>query len=126
MQRSSADRGYVEPLAALAAVLALGVGLTLYAGTLAETSSDSERERATTMLDSVVGDAIVLGVLQPAELDIPNTPAGWSVNLTLDTRSGRWTHGDPPSPTADHSSRRVSVRVEPGSIEPGQVRVAVW
>jgi hypothetical protein len=124
--RWSGKRGYVEPLAALAGVLALGVALTLYAGALNGTAPSAERHRATVVLDSTVADAAALGVLGVSDLEIPETPAGWSVNLTLETVSGRWTYGDPPSPTADRSSRRVSVRVEPGSVEPGQLRVAVW
>lgn len=126
MQRSSGDRGYVEPLAALAAVFALAVGVTLYAGTLAETSPTPDRERATAMLDAVAGNAEVLGLLNPADIEIPDTPAGWSVNLTLEAGSSRWTRGGPPSPTADRASRRVSVRTGPGIVEPGRLRVAVW
>jgi hypothetical protein len=125
-RRSSADRGYVEPLAALAAVLALGVGLTLYVGTLGDSSATSDGERTAAILDSIVGDAGELGVLSPDALDVRETAAGLSVNLTLETSSTRWTHGVSPPPTADRSSRRVSVRVEPGSVEPGRLRVAVW
>jgi hypothetical protein len=125
-RQSSGDRGYVEPVVALAAVLAVSAGLTVYVGTLGETSATADRERATTILDSVVGDARTLGVLGPESLAVPETPVGLSVNLTLETSSMRWARGKTPPPTADRTDRRVSVRVAPGSVEPGRLRVTVW
>lgn len=116
----------MEPLAALVAVLAVAFGLTLYAGTVAETSPTPDREPARAVLDAVLADGETLGVVDPTDLEIPETGAGVSVNFTLETNTGRWTRGTVPSPTADRSSGRVSVRTNPGTIEPGRLRVAVW
>lgn len=125
MPRSSA-RGYVEPIAALVAVFALGLGLTLYAGTLADASTDHEREVAQTVIDSLTREAETLAVLSPARLRNASVPRGWSVNVTLVSPAGRWTAGEAPPPDADRARRRVAVRLGPGTVRPGWLRVAVW
>lgn len=125
MPRSSA-RGYVEPLAALAAVFALGVGLALYAGTLEDVGLADDRAVAETVVDSLTGEAETLGVLRPARLEHASVPNGWSANLTLVSPAGRWTAGDIPPPDADRARRLVAVRLGPGTVRPGRLRVAVW
>lgn len=125
MPRSSA-RAYVEPIAALAAVFALGLGLTLYAGALDDRRTDGDRRTAATVLDAVLGDATELGVVSPGRLRRADVPAGWSANLTVVTPAGRWTYGDPPPPGAERAERRVSISVAPGEVRPGRLRVAVW
>lgn len=125
MPRSSA-RGYVEPIAALAAVFALGVGLTLYAGTLADAGAGNDRQVARTVLDSLTREAETLAVLRPARLRTAAVPTGWSANLTLVSPAGRWTRGEVPPPDADRASERVAVRLGPGTVRPGRLRVAVW
>lgn len=125
MPRSSA-RGYVEPIAALAAVFALGVGLTMYAGTLADAGTGDDRQVARTVLDSLTQEAETLVVLRPGRLHAAAVPNGWSANLTLVSPAGRWTRGAAPPPDADRASRRVAVRLGPGRVRPGRLRVAVW
>jgi hypothetical protein len=126
MRPSSADRGYVEPVAALGAVFAVSVGLALYAGTLPAVAPTETRQTASVVLDAVIGETETLGVLRPRALDHRHAAAGVSTNVTLATSERRWARGDTPPPRADRSSRRVSVRVGPGSVRPGRIRVAVW
>lgn len=125
MRRSSA-RGYVEPIAALAAVFALAVGLTLYAGTLQTATDGDERRIARTALESLTQDGERLGVLRPDRLRAARVPAGWSANLTLVSPAGRWTTGEVPPADARRASKRVAVRLGPGDVRPGRLRVAIW
>lgn len=125
MPRSSA-RGYVEPVVALAAVMALGVGLTLYASALGAREQADGRQVAETVLESVSGQAESLGVLRPGALRSASVPPGWSANLTVVSPAGRWSTGGTPPPTADRARRRVTVRLAPGVLRPGVLKVAVW
>lgn len=125
MPRSSA-RGYVEPLVAIAAVFVLGVGLTVYASALAAREQADRRQVAETVVESVGGQAESLGVLRPSALRHAVAPSGWSVNLTLVSPAGRWSTGGTPPPAADRARRRVAVRLGPGVLRPGVLRVAVW
>lgn len=122
----SSGRGYVEPVAALAAVFALGLGLTVYAGTLHETRPANDRQVAETVLASLQQDAAVLGTLEPARLRRAEPPANWSANVTLVTADGRWVHGNVPPPRARRASAQVAVRRAPGRVLPGRLEVAVW
>lgn len=125
MPRSSA-RGYVEPIAALAAVFAVAIGLALYAGTLDSATEPDPRTVATTVLESLSKDGETVGVLRPARLRAARVPAGWSANLTLVSPAGRWTTGDVPPDDARRASKRVAVRLGPGEVRPGRLRVAIW
>lgn len=122
----SSDRGYVEPVAALAAVFALGLGLTLYAVTFHETRSAPDRRVAETVLASLQQDAEVLGTLEPARLRRADPPANWSANVTLVTGESRWARGDVPPPRARRATAQVAVRRAPGRVVPGRLEVAVW
>ena len=122
----SSDRGYVEPVAALVAVFALGLGLALYAGTLHETRPATDRGVAETVLASLQQDAEVLGTLEPARLGKAKPPANWSTNVTLVTGDGRWVHGTVPPPRARRATTQVAVRRAPGRVVPGRLEVAVW
>jgi hypothetical protein len=125
MPRSSA-RGYVEPIAALAAVFAVAVGLTLYAGTLQSATDRDGRAVATTVLESLSQEGATLGVIRPNRLRLAPVPAGWSANLTLVSPAGRWTAGGVPPDDARRASKRVAVRLDPGRVRPGRLRVAIW
>lgn len=128
MQRSS-GRAQVEPLAALAAVLAVTAGLTLYAGTL-DDAVPPERERnvADPTLQRVLDTIEAAGAVDPAQLDIARArvPDGWRANLTLRADGNQWTSGPPSPARADSVTARVSVSIAPMQIRPGQLRVAVW
>ena len=125
MRRWSA-RGQAEPLAALAAVFAVGVGLAVYAGALPEADEPSTVD-PDTVLQDVRQSPMEGGVLVPGTLGTGReVPAGWEVNVTLETPDGRRTLGPSPPPDARRASRPVTVRLAPGALRPGRLRVAVW
>lgn len=125
MPRSS-DRGYVEPVAAIAAVFAVAAGLTIYAGGLEAALGSSERPVAETVLDEIRTEGGSLGVVEPIEVTRARPPAGWQANVTLATRAGRWSHGPTPPADADRATARVAVRLGPGTVRPGRLTVEVW
>lgn len=134
MSRSSdRGRGQVEPLVALAGVLAVCVGLSVYAGAVdgflvaldAGPDAGAVAEQAA---DRVASEARVDGSLRPGRLDEATTagPEGFRLNATLRVRGKRWTAGPPWPARASTGVRRGSVRVAPGRVRPGVLRVRVW
>lgn len=126
MSRSS-DRAQVEPLPALVAVGAVCLGLSLYAGVLVDRLPPSPGPDADVALDVVHDHAAEDGVLDPDRLSTAPTPDGRSRNVTLVVQDRRWTVG--PSPTAgrgDRARQTASVRLGPGRVRPGRLRVVVW
>jgi hypothetical protein len=127
--RRSSDRAQVEPLAALAAVLAVSAGLVVYAetlvGTAPENSDTGSVERA---LDRVEGHLRSGGVVSPDRLDSAGAvlPDGWHANVSLTVDGQQWGDGPRPPPGASSALRRVSVRQAPGQIKPGRLRVVLW
>lgn len=130
MSFSSVRRGQVEPTAALAAVFGVVVGLGLYAGVLAgATPIDRDRDLAGPAVERVHdrltgGD----GVARPDRLSAAADagPDGYRLNATLRVATMRWTVGPRPPPTADATTRRTGVRIGPGRVDPGVLRVEVW
>lgn len=127
---SSSGRGQVEPLAALAAVFAIGVGLALYVGAVDATLPrlSSPREVAPTAADRLVVESSSFGAVGPplAEPVAAATPSGYDLNATLRAAAGTWTGGPPAPATADCEHRTVAVRVAPGRVRPGSLEVCVW
>lgn len=127
----SSDRGQTEPLAALAAVFALGIALSLYTaglgGALAD-ASDRDRDVAAPALSSVAGELLGNGVVDPADLPegLSASPEGYRMRITLTTDDRDWSAGPPAPPTAESATRRVSVQRWPGRVVPGHLRVEVW
>ena len=122
-------RGQVEPLAALAAVLAVGIALVLYVDALAVASpSPTDPGVANATLDPVHGELSEGPVANPDRFSsaLEAGPDGYRVNVTLSAGNQTWTAGPAPPPEAEDASRPTSVRVAPGRIEPGQLRVVVW
>ncbi|WP_302080970.1 DUF7285 family protein [Salinibaculum rarum] len=127
--RRSSGRGQVEPLAALAAVLAVSAGFVVYADTFEETTPEEPDDQTpSAIVDAVQRSLQSAGVASPARLDAATTavPSGWEANVTLAADGTRWQRGPAPPASADRVSRRVSVRVAPRRIQPGQLRVVVW
>ena len=124
MRRSSARAG-TAPLAALAALFAVGLGLSIYAGAL----PTADREQPTdpeTVLQEVRRAATTAGVLDPDSLaPIDSLPAGWTVNVTLETPAGRRHLGPPPAANAARAARTVTVEREAGVRTGGRLSVAV-
>ncbi|WP_424000036.1 DUF7285 family protein [Haloarcula salina] len=130
MSRSS-DRATTEPLAALVAVFAVGVGLSLYAGVLDDAFGSLEQDRivAAPTADAVEQRLSSAGVVDPARTDsaLDALPAGYRGNVTVSvTDAGRWSTGPTPPAGADSDTRIVSVRVAPGTVRRGRLRVRVW
>jgi hypothetical protein len=127
--RRSSGRGQAEPLAALAAVLAVAAGLVIYAGTLDDRlPGRHDRQIAETTLDRVERALQTTGVVDPERLGtaLSRLPDGWHGNLTLRANGRRWSRGPAPPTDAERATGRVSVGVAPTRICPGQLRVVVW
>jgi hypothetical protein len=131
--RRSSDSGQTEPLAALVALAAVCLGVTLYAGVLdgAVRESPETRDVAGTTLDRVHRTVATAGVIDAGGIaDATATglggPPGWQVNATLRSPSFEWQYGSAPPPEADRASRRVAVDRGNGRIRSGVLRVAVW
>lgn len=124
-------RGQVEPLPALVAVGAVGLGLSLYAGVLGTQLAITPGPDAQGALDAVHDHAARDGVVDPDALGSAPTPDGRRLNATLTAGERRWTVGPtpPPSEAPEPGARTVrptSVRFGPGDVRPGRLRVVVW
>lgn len=127
MSRSSARRGQTEPLAALAAVLAVAIGVSVYAGALPNTG-EHPRRTAETTLTRVYEEASHAGVVSPDRFQAASLagPAGYDVNATLSLTDVEVSRGPVPPADAANASRPVSVRVDDGSVRSGRLSVEVW
>lgn len=121
-------RGQVEPLAALAALFAVTVGLSTYALVLADTSAPTDRDVARPALAAVHDQVTVQGAAHPTRLGraLDHGPAGTRLNVSLTTSDERWAVGPESAVHGDRASRRVSVRLGPGRVRAGSLRVVVW
>jgi|GEM_PF-686384 len=132
MSRSSA-RAQVEPLAALVVLLAICAAVTTYATALDGAKYESERELATPSLDRVVDRLATGGVVDPERREREPVrhagPAGHRLNVTIAAAGRRW-HAGPAPPgrgsNTDAAARSIGVRLAPGRVRPGHVRVEVW
>ncbi|MBP1985585.1 DUF7285 family protein [Halolamina salifodinae] len=122
-------RGQASPTAALVAVAAVGIGLSLYATVFAGVVPTADRDVATPTLSAVHEAVAPAGVAGPARLEAAAEagPTGWSVRVELRTGPRQWTAGTAPAPGVDRQSagRRVPVRVSPGQVQSGWLRVVV-
>lgn len=124
-------RGQVEPLAALAAVFAVVVGLGIYAGALDAVVPAPRAERLAPAAADAVSAAATdpTGVVDPGRLPaaIDAGPRGHRLNATLRAGDRRWTAGPPvPASATDRASKRVSVRGPADRPAVGRLRVVVW
>lgn len=128
--QSWSRRGQVEPLAALAAVFAVGVGLSLYVGVLDATLPEltPSRRMAVVAADRLLAESSAFGSVRPPLADpaAAAAPAGHELNATLRSGGASWTAGSPRQSSADCVVRRVSVRVAPGRVRPGRLEVCTW
>lgn len=128
MSRSSA-RGAIEPTAALVAVTAVALGLSVYAGVLDGAMADATgtRNRAAATADGVERHITTAGVVSPDRFASVREaiPPGYGGNVTV-VSAQRWAVGPTPPPSADAATRLVSVRVGPGTVRRGRLTVWVW
>lgn len=127
---SSSDKGQTEPLAALLAVFALGLGLSLYVGVLDSTLPllSSERDITPTAAERLVTESSSFGVLDPpiAGPAAASRPTGYELNATVRADGAVWTGGPTRVESSDCTTRSVSVRTAPGRVRPGLLEVCVW
>lgn len=129
--REAIDRGQASPLAALAALFAVCTGVSIYVVALGGTVAvGDDRAYAEPTLHRVGDELADGGVADPETLDTARSaaPDGRRLNVTLTAGDRRWTAGPTPpkeGPT-DAASRTTSVRLGPGSVVPGRLRVEVW
>ena len=143
------DRGQTEPLAALAAVFAVGIGLALYAGFLAERYPGTEdRALEDGTLERAWHDVASDGIFHERTDDLERAsgglPDGYNVYLEVTTGevddsetvdelfvdadgSRRSETPDPPA-EARSASRPIGLEREdsPGAVRAGTLRVEVW
>lgn len=127
VSRWSERRGQTEPLAALVAVLAVGVAVSLYAGAVPDL-----RERpdgvAETTLSRVHQNVSSVGVVVPDRLAAAPelAPAGYRMNVSLSTTEFDYRYGPTAPPDGTSAGRRVGVGLENGTTVPGRLTVEVW
>lgn len=128
MSRWSTRRAQTEPIAALVAVLAVGAGLTAYAGVLGPALDPLDRNVAEPALGRVHDEMTTDGVVRFGLLDAARDagPDGYRINVTVTVGGERRAAGPTVPPNADRASRPASVALEPGVARPGRLRVAVW
>lgn len=128
--REDDERGQASPLAALAALFAVCTGVGIYVVALGGAPVGDDRAYADPTLHRVSDELSDGGVVDPSTLDAARSaaPAGHRLNVTLTADGRRWATGPRPpgeAPT-DAASRTTSVRLGPGSVAPGRLRVEVW
>jgi len=129
MSPSSARSGQAEPLPALAAVLAVGLALTLYADALAAVEPEPSEPGTAGATLQVAHDVVVDdGAALPRRITDAAAagPPGYGVNVTLTADEHRWTAGPLPPPGASDASRRTAVRIDRWTVRPGRLSVVVW
>lgn len=130
MPHSPRRRAQLEPIAALAAVLAVTTVLGIYAGVFtATTAQPSSAAPIEPTLQRVVHTLSNGGVVDPARLTdsvlAPVVPVQILLNVTLRTDEAQWTIGPTPPPEAARATRPVPVTVE-RTVTIGRIRVVVW
>jgi hypothetical protein len=124
-------RGQASPLAALAAVFAVCAGVSIYATALGGVvPTDEPHDVADETLSRTYAAVSEGGVVTPSALDdaLDAAPSGRRVAVGLAADGERWAVGPDPtsSDRVDVASRVVGVRLGPGRVVRGRLRVAVW
>lgn len=121
-------RGQAEPIAAIVAVLAIGVGLALYAGVAAEQRPERSGSDAEATMERLTAEAMDDGVLDAQAALEPDRYArpGEAVNVTIQVGDGPRTAGPAPPADADAERRPITVRTDSGEQLPGVLILEVW
>lgn len=123
------SRGQSGPLPALVATVVVGAALALYASSLYGAFPESADPRvAEPTLQRAVDALATDGVVRPDDLaDARSTaPEGYEAAFVLSTDDDRWRVGPASPPDAASATRPVAVRVAPGVVVTGRLRVVVW
>lgn len=127
MSRSSGRSGQTE-LSAVIAVFAVCAGLSLYAGQVATVRPPAGEPRtADVVADRLIDVASRDGVVVPSlVVRAEAAPPGTRLAVTLTGGPERWRWGPARPADARTASRRVAVRLGPGRVRAGWLRVAIW
>jgi hypothetical protein len=130
MPRSS-DRGGVEPFAALAAVLAISAGITIYAHSVGQAlpkQADDDRRTPRIALERAYDRVQQTGIVHPSRLPSATDalPVHLRANVTLRTEGHSWSVGPTPPGSVRAARRSVGVRTGSGQIKPGTLTVKLW
>lgn len=139
-------RAQTEPLAALVAVAAVCLAVSIYTGFLTDmlSTTGTDRELAEATAERVwedLGEDGVYNADTTTEIDAESLPQGHNVrvkityvgsdghldtaaNVTVDSRGEPIAAGPPASAT--RVERPISVRVDHGDLRPGTLTVVVW
>lgn len=122
------DRGQVQPLVAIVAVVAVCLGLGLYAGAVDDHLHEDGRSVAPATLEAVEDAVAPAGVARPDRIGAGRAsgPSGYATNVTIATGGDRWTEGPRPAATARRAGTRIAVRRGPTDVAPGRIEVRVW
>jgi hypothetical protein len=122
-------RAQAGPLPALVATVVVGAALALYAsGLYGAFPGPSDPRVAEPTLERAARALVDDGVADPDDLAsaLAAGPRGYDVAVTLSAGENRWRVGPASPPDVATAARPVSVRVAPGVVVAGQLRVAVW
>jgi len=122
------DRAQTEPIAALVAVLAIAIGLALYAGVAVDRQPARDETDAEATMQRVEAGVLEDGVLEwnrSLQFDRFARP-GEAVNVTIAVNGSRRRFGPRAPPGADRASRPVTIAFPDGVQRPGQLTVGVW
>jgi hypothetical protein len=129
MRRSSADRGQTEPYAALVAVVAMGLALSLYAGVLSSihqpAAPDDVADRTLDAVRRAASDAAVVNASRLEDARAAGPPHR-RVNATLWTKTQRWASGPVPDGDVAKAETHVPVGLGTGEVTRGRLTVRVW
>ena len=109
--------------------MVVGAALALYAsGLYGAFPNPADPRVAEPTLQRAVDALAADGVVAPDDLASVDSiaPAGYDVELVLSTDDDRWRVGPASPPDAATASRPISVRVGPGVVVTGRLRVTVW
>ncbi|GAB3686202.1 hypothetical protein GCM10028857_17900 [Salinarchaeum chitinilyticum] len=121
-------RGQAEPIAAIVAVLAIGMGLAMYAGVAADRSPSTDPTDAEATMAQVTAKLAPDGVvandadLAPEQFTRP----GEAGRIELAYRNTTDASGPTPPPDADVASRPVTVQIAPSWQVAGNLTLWVW
>lgn len=129
-------RAQASPTAALVAVAAIGMGLSLHATVLAGVAPTPDQDVAGPTLDRVHDAVTSAGVTVPEQLleAVGAGPDGYELQIMLRADSRRWTAGSTPPeqpengdhPETETATRSVAIRTSPGTVAAGRLQVVVW
>lgn len=121
-------RGQTEPIAAIVAVLAIGVGIAMYAGVAADRSPAPESTDAEATMATLTAELAADGVLDADASLAPEqfTRPGEAARIELSYRNTSEFYGGSPPPDATVARRPVTVQIGPGEQVAGELTVWVW